>query len=122
MREYIWVVIFGVVGVIFVLGAFVTNYLLAPKLREEDKTTPYECGEKLLRESAWVPIPLAYYLIALAFLVFDVECIFLFLWALVFFELGWFGIIEVFIFIIILLLGLVFLWKERGLLWHKDVF
>ena len=95
------------------------QYLLSPrKNKGGDKLTSYECGE-LPEGSAWVKFNIRFYVIALIFLIFDVEIVFLFPWAVVFQDLGLLAFIEAFIFVLILVVGFVYVWAKGDLDWVK---
>jgi len=107
--------------------AFFVNKLIAPHNPNLEKLTSYECGEEPTG-NAWLPFHSRFYVIALVFLIFDVEMVFIFPWAIVFgnHELiakdarwGWFSLIEMFVFMGILILGLVYVWVKGDLDWIK---
>ena len=83
---------------------------------DAEKQTIYECGEPTVG-SAWIQFDLRYYVVALLFVVFDVETIFLFPWAVRFKALGTFGLMEMLIFLIILVVGYIWVWKKGALEW-----
>ncbi len=84
-----------------------------------DKEQPYECGIPPTHD-ARVRIPIRFYVVALSFLIFDIEAAFLFAWAVAYWELGVQGIIGGSVFILILLLGLIYEWRKGGLSWSPD--
>ena len=101
--------------------------LLAPNNPNKEKLTSYECGEDALG-SAWAPFNTRFYVIALVFLLFDVEMVFILPWATVFGNhdlanmdkrWGWLSLTEMFIFLGILILGLVYVWRKGDLEWVK---
>jgi|TARA_B100000965_G_C18959858_1_gene484988 NADH-quinone oxidoreductase subunit A len=92
--------------------------LLAPNNPNPDKLATYECGEES-EGSAWVQFNIRFYVVALIFLIFDVEVVFLFPWAIVFNELGLLAFVEMGIFLLILLVGLAYVWKRSDLDWVK---
>lgn len=114
--DYLFVLICAVTGVMLVPAGLLAARMIAPHRPGGVKQTPYECGEKTIG-SSWVQFNIGYYLFALLFLVFDVEAAFLFPWATIFRELGVIGLIEVGIFILVLILGLVYVWKKGLLEW-----
>lgn len=129
ITEFGKILIFLIMGIIFVLLAFVTNKFIAPHKPNPEKNTSYECGEEVTG-SSWVQFNSRFYVIALIFLLFDVEMIFIFPWAVVFsnpeliaqdYRWGWLSFTEMIIFITILLLGLVYVWKKKDLNWIKPV-
>ncbi|MDB5016076.1 MAG: dehydrogenase [Mucilaginibacter sp.] len=107
--------------------AFFINRLLAPHKPNPEKLTSYECGEEPTG-SAWLPFNSRFYVIALVFLLFDVEMVFIFPWAIVFgnhemnnldARWGWLALTEMFIFLGILILGLAYVWRKGDLDWIK---
>jgi NADH:ubiquinone oxidoreductase subunit 3 (subunit A) len=98
------------------VGAIVTAGILGPKKPNPIKQTTYECGIETVGDS-WVQFKVQYYIFALVFLVFDVETVFLFPWAVKLGALGMFAVIEGIIFILILLAGLVYTWRKGMLEW-----
>ncbi len=81
------------------------------------KQLPYECGMEPTGD-AREPFSVKFYLVAMVFILFDVEAIFLYPWAYVFRELRWFGFVEMMLYIAILLVGYLYLWKKGALDWH----
>ena len=104
------------VGVLFVLGAFVAAFFFAPHKPTEKKLSAYECGEKTVGGS-WIQFNVRYYLFGLAFVIFDVEVIFLVPWALTLKSLGLFAFLEMAFFLFVLILGLIFAWRKGALEW-----
>ena len=116
IESYSYAGLFLAAGVVFVLGSFVTSWLLRPSKPTPQKVSAYECGESTTGTS-FVQYNVRYYLFALMFVIFDVEAVFLLPWAMVFKEFGLFAFIEAVIFIFILLVGLVYAWKKKVLEW-----
>jgi NADH-quinone oxidoreductase subunit A len=122
-------VLFGLLfGAAFVvLNIEVLNRILAPKVKDEQKTTVYECGEPAVG-SAWIRFDMRFYTMALVFLVFEVEVAFMFPWAAVFKRLrdlggeehGLFVFTEMAVFVAILSVGLVYCWRKGDLDWVKS--
>ncbi len=117
MGEYLYLLFFIVLGIMFPAGGVITMRILGPKNPNAVKETAYECGIET-EGATWVQFHTRYYLYALVFLVFDVEAIFLFPWAVHYKQLGLFGLIEMLIFIAILLVGFGYAWKKRALEWR----
>lgn len=90
--------------------------LLAPRHPGELKSRTYECGEEPIGEP-WIKFRVAYYIFALAFVIFDVEAVFLYPWAVIIRKLGIYGLVQMAIFIGILLLGLAYAWRKGVLKW-----
>jgi NADH-quinone oxidoreductase subunit A len=122
------VLLYIIGGVLFVLVAFFVSGLLRPNRPNAEKLSTYESGEEAIT-SAWTQFNIRFYIVALIFLLFEVEILFLFPWATVFAseELreqtnglwGWFSVIEVVIFIALLALGLAYAWVNKHLDWIK---
>lgn len=112
--------VFLLVGILFAVIGFTLSGLLRPKVINPAKYTTYECGEKPVGP-ALVQFSFRFYLIALAFIIFDVEAIFLFPWAVVFHEMKAVAFVEMGIFIIILLFGLAYIWRNGDLNWVKQI-
>ncbi|MES2375241.1 MAG: NADH-quinone oxidoreductase subunit A [Bacteroidota bacterium] len=127
ISEFGKILIFLITGIILVGLMFFANRLIAPHNPTPEKLTSYECGEEPTG-NAWLPFNSRFYVIALIFLLFDVEMVFVFPWATVFgsheiiavdARWGWFSLAEMFIFLGILILGLVYVWCKGDLDWIK---
>jgi len=117
LQEYAVIAIFLLGAVGTAVGSIVVNWLVRPKPEPKgDKRATYECGLETIGPT-WVQFKARYFLYALVFLLFDVETIFLYPWAVGFQELGLLAFVEMMIFIGILALGLWYAWKEEGLKW-----
>ncbi|MCX7918939.1 MAG: NADH-quinone oxidoreductase subunit A [bacterium] len=116
LTDYALLGVFFIVGIIFPIAAFITSWLLRPKKIVGEKTIPYECGEKTIGGSRF-QFNVRYYVIALIFVIFDVEALFIIPWAVVFKSLGWFAYLEMMLFIAILIIGLAYAWKKGALEW-----
>ena len=104
-------------ALLFVVIVVVLANLLAPRSYNKLKEEPYECGIPA-RSSQWGHYHLGYYLFAILFLMFDVETMFLFPWAVVAGSLGIQGLVAVLFFLFILILGLAYAWRKGALAWH----
>jgi len=116
-QHYLFIGLFAVVAVLFPIIAVGLAYFLRPKRPHPAKETTYECGLDT-RGPTWVQFRVQYYLYALVFVVFDVETAFLYPWAVAYNKLGWFAVIEMFIFLAILVVGLAYAWKKGALEWQ----
>ena len=116
LMDYLPVLLFMVLGAIFVPLNLLIGSLVRPKIDEPEKYTSYECGEESEGHS-FNPFNPRFYIIALIFVIFEVELVFLFPWALLLRGLGWFGFMVGFIFLVILLLSLVYEWGKGNLEW-----
>jgi NADH-quinone oxidoreductase subunit A len=110
--------IFILIGAVFVAAGLFGAWILRPKRWYPGKLDTYECGEEPVG-SPWVQFNIRFYVIALIFLIFDVEVVFLFPWAVVFRHLGLFAFIEMMVFLAILLVGYAYVWVKGDLNWEK---
>jgi len=118
LLDYLAVLLFILLGALFVPINLFIGSLIRPKIYEPDKYTPYECGEES-EGHLFNQFNPRFYIIALIFIIFEVELAFLFPWGVLFRRLGWFGFVEMFIFVAILLVGLVYAWGKGDLDWIK---
>lgn len=109
-----------VMVLVLVTGVLVLSYILGQRHRERGTGVPYESGV-LPTGSARLRIDVKYYLVAMFFVIFDLETVFLFAWAVAFRDLGWAGYIEALVFIVVLVVALVYLWKVGALDWGTRV-
>ena len=116
--DYLPVLIFLVAGLAIPPIMLFLGQLLRPYRPSTRKSTTFECGETPVGDTR-VQWKVQYYTLALVFVVFDVEAIFLFPWAVAFEQLGLFGVVEAFIFIVVLLVGLVYAWRKGALEWAE---
>lgn len=117
-QDYAYPALFLLVGILFVLFVFFLAKIASPKKPNPEKERNYECGE-IPFGLAWVQYNVRYYIFALIFVIFDVEVVFLFPWAVVYKSLGFFAFIEMFIFLAILIFGLAYAWKKGALKWVR---
>jgi NADH-quinone oxidoreductase subunit A len=127
ISEFGKILIFLITGIILVCLIFFVNRLIAPNHPNTEKQTSYECGEEPVG-SAWLPFNPRFYVIALVFLLFEVEMVFVFPWATVFgshtinnYDPRWgkLALVEMFLFLGVLILGLVYVWVKGDLDWIK---
>ena len=116
MSNYLAVLIFLGVGTGIVLITFAISRFIRPHNPYAEKTVNYECAE-LPIGSSWIQFNPRFYIFALIFVIFDVEVIFLFPWAVAFGQLGLFAFIEMVIFILILFFGYFYAWKRGAMRW-----
>ena len=107
-----------ILGIVMVAIPLVISWLVAPSNKTKDKLDTYECGEEA-EGSAWLQVYIRFYIIALIFLIFDVEVVFLLPWEVVFKEMGLLALIEMGIFLLILIAGLAYVWVKSDLDWVK---
>ncbi|MCZ7385201.1 MAG: NADH-quinone oxidoreductase subunit A [Candidatus Methanoperedens sp.] len=114
--NYLPVVILTIVGVVFVSISLFMSRMVRPSNKTKEKLSTYECAEVPIGD-ARVHFNIQYYLIVIVFLVFDVEVLFLYPWAVQFKKLGPLGFFEMVIFIEILIIGLAYAWRKEALEW-----
>jgi NADH-quinone oxidoreductase subunit A len=103
----------------FTAGALITVSVVVGKHKQtREKDQPYECGIRPTGDARH-PFSVHFYMVALIFILFDIEAIFLYPWALVFHDLKVFGFVEMLLYIMILLVGYIYLWKKGALDWNK---
>jgi NADH-quinone oxidoreductase subunit A len=117
MIEYVSIALMVVVATLVALIAIGLGTIFGPKKNTAAKAMPYESGVNPYGEGTR-RMPIRFYLIAVLFILFDIEVIFFLPWAITFRQLGLFGLIEMVIFILILLVGYVYAWKKGALEWE----
>lgn len=100
-------------------GLILVSWLLGERKPNPNKLGAYECGI-LPTGDARQPFAVKFYLVAMLFILFDVEAVFFFPWAVIYRDLGWFGFIEMLVYILILLAGYIYLWKKGALDWSPS--
>ena len=118
LSDYGQIFIFILVAVGFVGLAYIVALIIAPKKPSKSKGSTYECGEDTIGET-WIRFNIRYYVIALIFIIFDVEIVFLFPWAVIYKDLGLFAFLEMAVFLIILIVGYVYVYANGDLNWDK---
>jgi NADH-quinone oxidoreductase subunit A len=117
MTSYLPIAMFAAVGCVFVVSVLVIAGLLRPSAPTFAKTETYECGPAPVGD-AWGQFHVRYYLIALLFVIFDVEAAFLFPWAMAYRDFGWFARVELLIFVALLLVGWAWAWLRGAMEWE----
>ena len=117
LDQYLPVFLFILIGAAVGIAPQVIGYILGPNRPDPAKNSPYECGFEAF-EDARMKFDVRYYLIAILFIIFDLEIAFVIPWAVVFDTLGVFGLIEMGIFIGLLVLGFIYVWKKGALEWE----
>ncbi|WLD93153.1 NADH-quinone oxidoreductase subunit A [Alkalihalobacillus sp. AL-G] len=115
-NNYLVVLMFLLLGILLPLVALTAGKILRPNKPSKEKQTTYESGIEPFHQS-WVQYNVRYYIFALLFVIFDVETVFLYPWAVAYEKLGIFALIEMGIFIVMLLIGLIYAWKKKVLKW-----
>ncbi len=114
--EYTIIFIVLLLAVLLVSSGILISYIIAPSNPTFNKNSPYECGEFTIGTS-WMHFNIGFYLFALLFLLFDIESVLLFPWTVVLRDVGLIGFIEIFIFLLILFIGLLYAWRKGALEW-----
>ena len=117
LTEYFPVLLFLAVSAIIGIALIVIGNLLGPRKPTAEKSAPYECGFEAF-EDARMRFDVRYYLIAILFIIFDLEIAFVFPWATVFGKLGVVGLVEMGMFLLLLVIGFVYVWKKGALEWE----
>jgi NADH-quinone oxidoreductase subunit A len=117
LEPYLPVILFILVGVAVGVAPQVIGFVLGPRRPDSAKNSPYECGFEAF-EDARMKFDVRYYLVAILFILFDLEIAFLFPWAVVLQDIGWFGFIAMLLFLGILVVGFIYEWKKGALEWE----
>ena len=116
LDAYLPVILFILVGVVVGVVPQVLGFVLGPQRPDAAKASPYECGFEAF-EDARMKFDVRYYLVAILFILFDLEIAFLFPWAIVLREIGMFGFLAMVMFLAILVVGFIYEWKKGALEW-----
>lgn len=114
--NYVPILVFGALAAAFGLGSLLVGWLVRPSRPYRAKLLPYESGSPLFMD-ARVQFPIRYYIIAMLFVIFDIEVVFMFPWAVVFQKLGIVALVEMGVFIAVLVVGFWYAWKKGALEW-----
>jgi NADH-quinone oxidoreductase subunit A len=117
LTDYLPIFIFFVVAVGFALFTIVASAVIGKRKVTPQKMMPYECGMDPIGQ-ARNPFSVKFYIIAMLFIIFDIEAIFIYPWAVIFRDLKIFGLVEMAVFIAILLVGFIYVWKKGALEWE----
>ena len=116
LTRYFPILLFIFVALTFGVATLLLSYLVQPKYPEPEKLTTYECGSEPFSD-ARMPFPVRYYIFAMLFVIFDIEVIFLYPWAVVFTKIELIGLIEMLVFIGLFLVAYVYAWRKGALEW-----
>jgi NADH-quinone oxidoreductase subunit A len=117
LENYFPILLFVFVGLAVGAVSMTLGYFLAPNRPDAEKLSPYECGFEAF-EDARMKFDVRYYLVAILFILFDLEIAFLFPWAIVLEEIGFFGFVAMMIFLGILVVGFIYEWMKGALEWE----
>jgi NADH-quinone oxidoreductase subunit A len=116
LTRYFPVLVFIFVALGFGVVTLLLSYVVQPKFPEPEKLSTYECGSEPFSD-ARMPFPVRYYIFAMLFVIFDVEIIFLYPWAVVFNKIGLIGLLEMMMFIALFLVAYAYAWRKGALEW-----
>ena len=117
LENYFPILMFVIIGVVVGVVAMLLGKLISPSRPDPEKNSPYECGFEAF-EDARMKFDVRYYLVAILFILFDLEIAFLFPWAVVLREIGMFGFVAMLVFLAILVVGFIYEWKRGALEWE----
>jgi NADH-quinone oxidoreductase subunit A len=116
--DYLPILLMFIVALGFVVTTMLASHWLGPKRKTKIKLESFECGIES-EGNARLPFAIKYFLVAILFVLFDIEVIFMYPWAVNFKELGMFGVVEVFTFIVLLLVGFYYMLSKKALKWEE---
>lgn len=116
LSRYFPILLFVFIAFMFGAGTLLISFFVQPKYPEPEKLSTYECGSEPFSD-ARMPFPVRYYIFAMLFVIFDVEVIFLYPWAIVFNKIGLIGLVEMLIFIGLFLVAYAYAWQKGALEW-----
>lgn len=117
LSQYGFIAVFAVIAIGLPVIGLSVSWLLRPKKPNPAKLATYECGMETIGDT-WVQFKAQYYLYALIFVVFDVEAVFIFPWAVAYKQLGLYALVEMILFVAILVGGLLYAWRKGALEWQ----
>ena len=117
LENYLPILIFIAIGVAIGVGPIALGFLIGPHRPDSEKNSPFECGFEAFEDSR-MRFDVRYYLVAILFIIFDLEIAFLFPWAVVLESIGLFGFVAMMVFLGILVVGFVYEWKKGALEWE----
>ncbi len=117
LNNYLTIIIFLAIALILSLGFLILNFAFSPKNPDPEKLSAYECGFEPFNDSR-MEFDVRFYLVAILFIIFDLEIAFLFPWAISLGKIGIFGFVSMMIFLAILTIGFIYEWKKGALDWE----
>ena len=117
LKDYLSIILFLIIALGLSVGFIVLNFILSPKKPDPEKLSAYECGFEPFNDSR-MEFDVRFYLVAILFIIFDLEIAFLFPWAISLGKIGIFGFISMMIFLFILTIGFIYEWKKGALDWE----
>jgi NADH-quinone oxidoreductase subunit A len=119
LSDYLPILLMGVLAIVFAVASLAASSLLRPHRPNRVKLSAYECGNEPVRLPRGERFSVKFYVVAMLFIIFDIETIFLFPWAVIFRQLGLFGLIEMAVFITLVFVAYAYVWKKGGLEWSS---
>jgi NADH-quinone oxidoreductase subunit A len=116
LSRYSGILLFIALAGLFGVGTLLISYFVQPKFPDDEKLSTYECGSEPFSD-ARMPFPVRYYIFAMMFVIFDIEVIFLYPWAIAFHKIGIIGLVEMMIFIGLFVVAYVYAWRKGALEW-----
>jgi NADH-quinone oxidoreductase subunit A len=120
LRDYLPLVVLGILAIVFAVASRAASRLLRPDRPNPVKLSPYECGNDPVRLPRGERFSVKFYLVAMLFIIFDIETIFLYPWAVTFRQLGLFGLVEMGIFLALVFVAYAYIWRKGGLEWEEQ--
>ena len=117
LNNYLTIIIFLAIALILSLGFLILNFAFSPKNPDPEKLSAYECGFQPFNDSR-MEFDIRFYLVAILFIIFDLEIAFLFPWAITLGNIGYFGFFSMMLFLFILTIGFIYEWKKGALDWE----
>ena len=117
LTDYFSIILFLIIAIILSFGFIVVNFIFSPKKPDPEKLSAYECGFEPFDDSR-MEFDVRFYLVAILFIIFDLEIAFLFPWAISLGKIGFLGFITMMIFLVILTVGFIYEWKKGALDWE----
>ena len=117
LKDYFSIILFLIIALVLSCGFILLNFVFSPKNPDPEKLSPYECGFEPFDDSR-MEFDVRFYLVAILFIIFDLEIAFLFPWAISLGKIGLFGFISMMIFLFILTIGFIYEWKKGALDWE----
>src|SRR4051812_44130737 len=120
LRDYLPIVVLAILAVVFGVASRAVSHLLRPNRPNPVKLSPYECGNDPIRLPRGERFSVKFYVVAMLFIIFDVETIFLYPWAVSFRALGVFGLVEMAIFLGLVFIAYAYIWRKGVLEWEEQ--
>lgn len=117
LSQYFPILVFIAIGIFIGIAPMVAGYILGPRKPDPEKRSPYECGFEPY-EDARMPFDVRFYLVAILFILFDLETAFLVPWGVVIHKIGWLAFFAMGVFLLLLLIGFIYEWKKGALEWE----